>query len=654
MTDLVPDERWLDEERSGRFTEAARRAATSEALPLLATYFATGADSLRSQQILSGQAVDDLGDLLEFVQIRVLLAAAGQLDPLVRAVLDRPSFRYQRERAESVGVIRGRLDTIRYLRQRHEITVPRTFPVQNVVRHHELSENVLVAWAALTVAYGLKRLPLNRLSVDAPERRRAERAAESLRRLTNYAVLSDCVDPATAVWRRGDHLALLERVRNRLRSGQIANASSYEAVADWVKAFDAQNLALDPGAVEWVFYDETFDTKLFEIWCLGRLIQGLTDLIGPATTTRHLIDRSQGAVATWDLGAIGVEVFFQAGLRAIDVGHPRWAYDPRPQDQAQPVGAFGGIPDITVVVRHPGRPRQPVIVDPKLRQRNAVPGAEIYKIIGYFGNLPPEYPSRGAIIFHGPGSQRSYRIVDKDDGQILAVAVDPLDPQETAGRFADLAAFVIASVPQSATIRARRPDDLDDSEAVEDWVDACQQQAVAELLSPLLPPNALDRARKTLRSNLIHTWDRLDTDTQRMLATAEHFGLESSAAMDHSGPLLGLTAACERIIRAFVIGLNVPLPGALTLGRLLNLLREAATNRPDPPSRQLGLALDQTSISPSELVALIDDLFRVNKQYRIPAAHTDVVEEGLWIAGRAAIIVGPDAALARIVDILGV
>ena len=404
--------------------------------------------------------------------------------------------------------------------------------------------------------------------------------------------------------------------------------------------------------MEWVFYDETFDSKLFEIWCLGRLIQGLTDLIGPATTIRHLVDRSQGAVATWDIGAIGVEVFFQAGLRAIDVGDPRWAYDPRPQDQAQPVGAFGGIPDITVVVRHPGRPRQPVIVDPKLRQRNTVPGAEIYKIIGYFGNLPSVHVSAGAIIFHGPGSQRSYRITDGEGGQILAVAVDPLEASDTAGRFADLAAFVIESVPRSAMTRAHGPADPDDAEAVEDWVDTCQRQAVAQMLSAPVAPDALDRSRKALRSNLISTWDHLDADAQRMLATAEHFGGEASADMDHSGPLLGLAAACERLLRAFVVGLNAPLPGALTFGRLLKFLREAATNRPGPLSQQLGAVLDQTTVNQQDLVALIDDLFSLNILYRIPAAHADVVEEHLWIAGRAAIIVGPEAALARIVNVL--
>jgi len=185
MTDIDIVDDWLDDGRSGQFTADARTAATTEALPLLASYFATGADTLRSQETLTVQPNDELGDLLEFIQIRVLLAAAEQLEPLLRAVLARPSFRYQRVREESVGIIRGRLDTVTYLRRRHELTAPRRFPVVNVVRSYILPENEMATWAALVVARSLRRLPLQRLPADAPERRRAERASESLRRLAN-------------------------------------------------------------------------------------------------------------------------------------------------------------------------------------------------------------------------------------------------------------------------------------------------------------------------------------------------------------------------------------------------------------------------------------------------------------------------------------
>lgn len=647
------DEAWFDDERSGQFTVDARRAATEDALPMLATYFASGADTLRSQETLSRQAADDLGDVLELVQVRVLLAAANRLDPLVRAVLRAPSFRFQRERDESVGLVRGRLDTLRYLQRRHEISAPRRFPVQSVVRSHVLPENVLVAWAALSLAHAVRRLPLSRLPADAPERRRAERAAQSLRRATTSPVLAECVGPATSVWRTGTHLALLEHVRARIRAGHVAHPARYVSVADWVEQFEDKSVSLEGGQVEWVFYDETFDTKLFEIWCLERLIRSMTRHLGGLANGRLLLDRRQGPIATWMVGAVHVEVFFQAGLTAIDAGAPRWQYDPRQTDQAEPTGWFGGVPDITVVVQHPGMPRTPVIVDPKLRQRKGVPGAEIYKIIGYFGNLGHGHPNRGAIVFHGPGAQRSYRIRDDGPGEIRALAVDPMDSAASDRQFDDLALFVTASVPLSIVLRAHGPGPQAAPGEVEEWVDACQKQAVQELLDQPLAAAALERATKGLRSNLLETWGRLDPDTQRILATAEHFGGEASLGMDHSGPLLGLASACERVLRLFVEGIGVPGLGSLTFGRMLRLLRDAATARPSPLAQAVGEELDKRPVAKADLVPLIDDLFELNRDYRIPAAHADVVEEEQWLAGRASMVVGDDAALPRLVRVLG-
>jgi hypothetical protein len=654
MTDVDIADDWLDDGRSGRFTADARAAAIATALPLLASYFATGTDTLGSQNTLAIEPDDQLGELLEFIQIRVLLAAAEQVEPMLRSVLDRPSFRYDRVKDESIGVIRGRLDTVTYLRRRHEVTAPRRFPVVNVVRSYVLPENVMATWAALAIAGALKRVPLHRLPPDAPERRRAERASELMRRLAKHSALDECTDTAARVWRNHSQSAVVERARSRIRSGRVPNAACYESLANWVDAFRPRDVALDPGNVAWMFYgDDSFDTRLFELWSLHQLIVALTEKLGEPTLTRLLVDRSQGAVAEWVIGEVHIEVWFQAGLARINVGDPRWAYDPRDQDEVRPTGRFGGIPDISVVVHQPGQPRRPVLLDPKLRHRKTVPGGEIYKIIGYFGNLPTATPNRGAIIFHGPsGTQRSYRITDGGSGEILAVAVDPLDQDNTRGRFADLAEFVIAAIPASTMTRAQGPADPNNAESVEEWVDTVQQQAVDEMAAAI-SPDALERSAKALRANLLDTWDRLDGGTQRMLATAEFFGGGVTPAMDHSGPLLGLAAGCERLIRSYVTSLAVPIPGALTFGRLLRFADDACQNVPGDPAQPLRAALQRNGVNVADLHDLITDLFRLNSDYRIPAAHADVLEEAQWFAGRAAILLGGNAALTRMVNVLG-
>lgn len=654
MNDIDIASDWLDDGRSGRFSTEARAVATTAALPLLASYFASGADTLRAQSALAIEPDDQLGELLEFIQIRVLLAAADRVEPMLRAVLGRPSFRYDRIKGESVGIIRGRLDTVTYLRRRHEVTAPRRFPVVNVVRSHLLPENVLATWAALAIAVAVKRLPLHRLPRDAPERQRAERASESMHRFAKHPAFAECTDTAARVWRNQSQADVVERARSRIRAGRVPNAAWYEKLADWVDGFHPREVGLDPGNVSWMFYgDDSFDTRLFELWSLHQLIVALTEKLGQPTVTRLLVDRSKGAVAEWLIGQVHIEVWFQAGLVRIDVGDPRWAYDPRYQDEAHPKGRFGGIPDVSVVIQQPGQPRRAVLLDPKLRQRTTVPGAEIYKIIGYFGNLPTTTPNRGGIIFHGPNAtQRSYRITDGGSGEILAVAVDPLDQDDTVARFADLAEFVIAAIPANTMTRSQGPADPSNADSVEEWVDTVQQQSVAEM-EAAISPGALERSAKALRANLPGIWECLDSDTQRMLATAEFFGGGATPDMDHSGPLLGLAAACERLIRTYVTGLGVPRPGVLTFGHLLRVADDACQNKPEKPAQILYAALKQRGVELTDLHDLITDLFKLNTNFRIPAAHADVLEESQWIAGRAAILLGDTAALVRIVNVLG-
>jgi hypothetical protein len=657
MSDTAVEDNWLDDGKSGQFTAAERRAATTQALPLLATYFASGQDTLTHDDVLSREANDELGDLLQFVQIRVLLSAADRLEPILRGILDRPSFRYHRLREESVGVIGGRLDTIRYLRQRHERQAPRRFPVQTVARSYLLPENVLATWAALTVVNAMRRLPLLRLPVDGPERRRAERAAESLRRIARQPAFVDCVEAAESTWRSGSHLRLRDRVRSRIRGGHVPNVGPYEALEEWVQNFDTKNIDLDPAEVEWMFYDDTFDTKLFELWSLYHLVEALSAELGEPKVTRLLVDRGKHPIAEWAIGDIGIEIWFQAGLATVNVGEPRWTYDPRPAlgdrpaDETVPAGKFGGIPDIIVVVTDPGGARHAVILDPKLRKRPGVPGAEMYKIIGYLANLPAEHPARGGIIFHGPNKQRSYRISDGGDGEILAVAVDPLDSARCALGFLDLARFVITAVPTSTMTRASGPGDPGSVDSVEQWVESVQEQMVGEMATAI-SGDGLEHSMKELRSNLLDVWDRIDADTHRMLATAEWFGNEATTKMDHSGPLLGIAAGCERLLRLYLKKIGHPPAARTTFGGMLHSFEDACLNRFE--GRPLRAALTKRGIDLNVLKTLISTLFKLNDRYRIPAAHADVLEETEYLQGRAAFLNGPDAALPRIVKVLDI
>ena len=65
----------------------------------------------------------------------------------------------------------------------------------------------------------------------------------------------------------------------------------------------------------------------------------------------------------------------------------------------------------------------------------------------------------------------------------------------------------------------------------------------------LTQPAAMIATENNLRRLLTAVWDTLGDDIQKMLITAEYFGDQVPASFDHSGPVLGLFAACERLTR---------------------------------------------------------------------------------------------------------
>lgn len=432
--------------KSGSLSPYERSHLTAEALPLLAGYFATGVDSLQAQNAIGTVDRDDLDELSALVRLRVLLSAAEQIEPLVRAASARPSFQFRRESTISTGMIRGRLNTIEYLRRRHEITAPRQFPTYQVNRRHDLPENVLCVAAVLLVIENLRHLPLDRIPKDSIERKRINNAVGQLRRVISIPVFQKLHNEAARIIGKRQTSQVAETVRRRIETGRVPTAKAYTAIADWVDDFDVSRAATVDGDMSWLFYDGRFDTRLFEIWALKHLVDSLERSFGPPSQTRLLLERQLGPVATWKIADGGsIEVWFQAGLARLNVGGPTWNKTTA-DDPEGPTEDFTGIPDISVVIDD-GEQRTPVLIDPKLRQREAVPQAEVYKLLGYFQNLPSGKASRGAIVFHAPADSRTYDLRQGEEDHVLAVGVNPTNQSDSTERFDRITELITATIP---------------------------------------------------------------------------------------------------------------------------------------------------------------------------------------------------------------
>lgn len=638
----------------GELSLASRRAATRAALRLLGTYFADAPtwDLEHRGDIDTGASDED--DLARALRLRVALAAARHLDRLLHEIAADLSFRYRRAPDETVGLVRGRLDTQRYLRSQGKREVPRRYPVTVVTRSHATPENALALYATGSILRELDIGDALALPPGAPELRELRERRASLARTLHHPVLAEARALAESVWNRGGRDELLDAVESRVDGAHLSRPEPYAELAAWVRRFDPSAIP-ESAAVEWSFYDERFDTKLFEIWILDRLEHALRPRLG-APVARPLWDRGANPTFLWKQGAATVALHFQRGLGG-DAG-TEWR-------RLEPPGPLDGVPDVTAVVTTARSGTSLAYIDAKLRQRDSHPTEELYKLLGYFDNTGSRAARRGAIVYYRPDGLVMETFEDTQPapgrGRMLAIGVDPATP-EHAGGFAQMANLIHemlnASDPAAfATPATSEPLD-------EEQVAAIQEKAVADLQvqASTLVPGTLAPYRQMLQATIPATWPKLDEDLRTILVTAEYFGATAPEGADLSGPLLGLSAACERLLcgPGSVLSEIADRAGGLlrrpvTLGTAAMCLKWARKPRDADQETIEALLRDQPGIDLDALLAAGKDLFDLN-DYRKAAAHIDLVSASDYRDGRALILGSGDQAtpglLARLVSAL--
>jgi hypothetical protein len=318
-----------------------------------------------------------------------------------------------------------------------------------------------------------------------------------------------------------------------------------------------------------------------------------------------------------------------------------------------------GIPDLAIVVERIGEPPAVILVDPKLRERDSAPSEEIYKLLGYFENLRRDLRPSGAIIFYSPQGPRVFKLENDEDAQLLAVGVDPADLAAATISFQRLGELVINAAHLSeAVVNQLREQSMAIGEKGQEIVAAAKQHAAVEAMLKAigqLPPGSLDPVRKTTAANLFEVWELLSVEVSTMVVSAEYFGQNAPRDADHSGPLLGLAAACERVLYDLfyegVVQDNLDLfEESQTLGSLIYFLHDAMRESPlTGEGMVVANALVALGADFDPLETLVSDLDKLNVDYRIPAAHRDLVPQSLWVAGRARILDPHTGLLSRMV-----
>ena len=637
---------------AGSFSQPGRDAAIRAALPYLSTYFADAPTWTLQTRPDVGVVDRELDDLAQFVRMRVAVAAAGALEPILAELDGRASFQYTRTAEESRGSLRGKLDIPRYARARVRLDAPRRYPIQSVRRRFATPENALAAYAARWVSSELGQSPIHLLPEGSPERRAIHEGRAWLSRRLRRPMLAGASDLAIETRRQGALARLLDRVERRVEQGHIRATDLYTRLVEFVRSFNPEQSSADTGVIPWAIYDSQFDSKLFEIWSLAMLVEALkARLGGPASGPRPLYERGHNPIATWHLGSTKVLLYFQRALSQLGSAGTSWRFVEPSQSP------LGGIPDLSVVVDQLGADSTPVIIDPKLRRRAEAPTEEIYKLIGYFGNLQGAARRLGAIVFYSPGEPRLYRLKDGSGGCLLAIGVDPLNAEAASSHFQLVADLVLGATGLSSSTLAQLSSMTVAGASEDDVAQFHQNVAVDSMLSlaAAQPVRALGPARKAAAANLHDVWDRLTEEAQVMVVTAEYFGLQAPQEADHSGPLLGLAAACEKVLYDLLFEEIIrDAPGLYdrgqTLGSFVRSLDDAARSNPSrEDGRAVASKLREAGIDPRALRLLARRLHRLKNEFRNPAAHRDIVSQDLWARGRRFILLSEDSVLRLVV-----
>lgn len=386
-----------------------------ETLGLLASY------SWQSTVVLEptefGQSEIDLS-LPEFIRefrFRHSIATSLRLHDVLAEIEAGPSHVSGIERAESRGVISGRLDTPRYIARRATLrSLPRRYPIVRNTLSYETPENVLTRLALDDVRGVMRDSPFPVRSAEG------QAASAQLRWATDRL--------RHRPWDEIPPYGLRERLQNevdaRIRRRQTVNDPAYRQLLDWCSQWtlDVEHLGADArdslitGLLAFPGGDAFWD-KVFEVWCLLFVASAL-DALG--------WDRIAGPVALHQRSGVIYRYRSPAGQdfkvrfqRKDPLPSGRWIY----RDGA----ALRGVPDVTIGT-DTANPL-PLLIDAKNRYISSdriARSEETYKMLGYAENFRPlVHPMRfrGVLIF--PSNQSAYRIIDGSEGSRLdLVTVD--------------------------------------------------------------------------------------------------------------------------------------------------------------------------------------------------------------------------------------
>lgn len=635
----------------GALSETARRLAVESSLSLLGLYFAQGSHELIDVSVASrSRTPEGLDELLAGLRLRVAISAGHRLIALTEAIVRRPTFRYQLQSSQEIGSLSKALDINRW------VTQPRgnedlSFPVLTVERGLRTPENILLVFA---IEWLLRELTdsFNKslASRDVVEYQAVRHLKDRLSRFTRLPALAECMRASAGIRTAVAAKRLVFEVQRRLQRREITNERPYAELASWINECLQGKPAVPPGDIDLSVYGDRFDSKLFELWCLGTISRGLAATLNLPQPSVDPAWRGRVPAYRFDIFSGSIELYFQRGVGSISAEHvAHWSKEDG--------RLLGGIPDIVVKAKPTRGDSHLGVIDPKLRQRDRVPADELYKVLGYLQNFEVR-PAIGIVVIYTTSIENTAPNVfyDGRDGRLISVSLNPSAPSSVTEKAFHVVVRTILQLIDYDVPTALNQAHSEDSD--EDHA----EQSIAQIRRSVLAwgrAHLGDIASSRVRMEALvesERWNSLDDDVQVMMATADLVGPSLDRIADFSGPAIGMCAAVEHIIHARILSPAVRNNAAWqvqtrTLGAGINAIETACRSQGNQLHREILQHIVDSGIAPSDVLGLIEPWQRLNRDYRVPAAHRQVLSKTSW-QQLYRLLFGPDSLFNETFDTL--
>lgn len=526
---------------------------------------------------LSVGANEEREDINWKTYIRILLANINIISDSLKKLEKSISFSYEEGRIISTGEIKGRLLVDEYVKNKTMVRMPREYPCVVKEKSYSTPENEYVYYILDSV---IERL-LELLSCISNYSTGIELEVKLLHDYLDYFISVQKRIPFNSFSSKRENRCVfsmdkLNLIYTRLSKGKIRNAYSYESIFDWYNKFlNSGFVWLDEENIRMLIYDEQFSNKLFEIWCLYKIIKKFqSDFEMTLIDTNELkVGLTSYVCKLKTIDGNFIEIYYQRakGLYWDEQHSQNWHYINVSKE-------LSGIPDISV--KYIGDEENLTLVDLKNRVRKGGDNSEeIYKVIGYFDNFysylkskyNQKYKNQAVLIFRNDHQTFCEELESDANESILSLSVGVEKSEELCeNQFKKICRYILdmqgSSGTKSETISAcnRNIDshynNLDNafqqsdvrSDDIMYQIENSNHAIISNMFSTGNLKTVLEQKKLELQEDHFpHIWTKMNSDTIEALAMAECLfkGLTDCKGADYA-PI------CLEYCRALEIQLN--------------------------------------------------------------------------------------------------